>query len=330
MRGAGRVLRYPLFEIRSWNQLRGTSVLLHNGGGPLMDHWGATSVPLMYWKWSVLARLAGARVALLTVGAGPLRLPLARALVRSELRLADRITVRDDGSGALLTSIGARGRIHVCPDVAFGLERQERERPDPGCWTVALHMFPYRDPRFWPVPDSARYRTYVDCMARFVPWLLERGHSVILVPTQLRVDNWVLDDLQDLLRDPKTGAVSPGVERPPIETLDELLDQLARADLVVAARFHAILLGFLVGRPVLGLANEQKMEDVMGWLGQRQYCIPLGSLDLERLKDVFGELRANAGPVAAEIRAGLEECRTLVEEEFAAMLAETSVMAPIS
>jgi polysaccharide pyruvyl transferase WcaK-like protein len=330
LRATGGVLRDPLFEVRAWRRLRGVDVLLHNGGGPLMDHWGATTVPLMYWKWSVLARLAGARVALLTVGAGPLRLPLARMLVRSELRLADRITVRDAASGALLSSIGVREPIQVCPDVAFGLEpRQGHEAPDSTCRTVALHMFPYRDPRFWPSPDVARYRAYLDCMSRFTGWVLEEGHGVILVPTHLQVDNWVLDDLEDLLRDPASGSLPSRLERPPIDTLDELLAQLGRADITVAARFHAILLGLFVGHPVLGIANEQKMQDVMGWLGQRRYSVPIDSLDLEELKELFGQLCANAGPVTAEILARLEDCRALVEDEFAAMLADTAVTAGV-
>jgi polysaccharide pyruvyl transferase WcaK-like protein len=317
------VLQDPFFELRSWWRLRGARLLVINGSGQLSDHFGgARGLPLVAFKWALLARLGGARVAVLAVGAGPLRSPISRALVRGLLRLADHRSLRDDPSRRLIASLGAPGELGVCPDLAFGLELPSDCRgPDPACRTVAVNVFPYRDGRYWPASDPERYRAYLERTASFVRWLLEGGRRVIVLPTQLIADERVLDDLEVLLRDSLTGEPPSALERPRVGTLRELLDELERADVVVATRFHAIVLGFLLGRPVLGLANESKMEEAMSWLGQREYCLPLDGLELERVEARFEALCANAAAVAEEVRERAAESRRRVEEEVAILAA---------
>src|SRR5690606_37622307 len=66
------------------------------------------------------------------------------------------------------------------------------------------------------------------------------------------------------------------------QSTEEYLGQLAAADVVVAARFHAIILGLVVGTPGLGVYFDQhghKMPGLFRMLGMEDRCFNLSSFD---------------------------------------------------
>src|SRR5262249_55888992 len=110
-------------EVGQWisvhRALRGTDVLLVPGTGLLTDAFGLSGWgPYNLFKWSSMARLRGARVRFLSVGAGPLYTGLGRRLVRYALALADYRSYRDAPSLDLARQIGMRGDTdRVRPDL---------------------------------------------------------------------------------------------------------------------------------------------------------------------------------------------------------------------
>src|SRR5215208_7789360 len=80
------------------------------------------NVPYDLFKWCSAAKLGGAKVVFLNVGAGPIYHPVSRFLFLQALRLASYRSFRDRASFRFLASVGFDAtRDHLYPDVVFGL-----------------------------------------------------------------------------------------------------------------------------------------------------------------------------------------------------------------
>jgi len=299
LREAGRYLG---FSARCFAFLRRVDLLVVAGGGQLSDHFeGIWGFPLQLFSWCLLARVAGAQVAVLNVGAGPIGGPGSRVLFRWTLRLAKYRSYRDERSRRLIEEIGVRDAGSVGPDLVFGWEPTIEPGSEPPGRTVGLNVFPYRDWRYWPMYDPAAYAAYVDKISDVALWLLGQGYRVRLFPTQLRADVRVIKDVLEKL----TGRLAAGMEErlevAAIASVDDVASEIRRSDVIVATRFHAIVIAMLMGKPVLGLCNESKMSDLMAQMGQAAYSLSLDSLEVRSVIARFGELQANRDRVAAEL-----------------------------
>jgi len=85
------------FLVRAYLNLRGTDLLLVAGSGQLNDYWeGPWGIPFTLFKWALLAHATGTKLALLSLGAGPLRTRVGKFFVNQTVRLADYRSYRDD------------------------------------------------------------------------------------------------------------------------------------------------------------------------------------------------------------------------------------------
>ncbi|MCK9486806.1 MAG: polysaccharide pyruvyl transferase family protein [Dehalococcoidia bacterium] len=126
LRRAGSLWREAPHLARSYWALRPVDLLVVAGSGQLLDTWsGAWGHPYTLFKWSLLARLTGTRMAFLSVGAGPIESRLARWFIRWAVEAGSEVTVRDVHSAQVLRDIGVRRSLEVVPDMGFGLEAAE-------------------------------------------------------------------------------------------------------------------------------------------------------------------------------------------------------------
>ena len=261
------------FMLRVAGFLRRTDLLAVTGSNQFLDNFGgASAFPWTLFKWSLLARLTGTRLAVVAVGAGPLEGRTSRFLVRRVLGLARHVSFRDAASRTLASGAG-RSRGTVCPDLAFSLPLnvpEHRGRIE----RVGINPMPVFDGRYWPIADAERYRAFVTAMAGLVARLREHGFVPFLFPTQPS-DLRVIDDLQDLLRE--SGGVPAEVQRP--ETVDELVATIGSADLVVPTRFHGTVLALACGRPVVPVCYHRKTGDVAAAFGLGDLAFPIEDLD---------------------------------------------------
>jgi polysaccharide pyruvyl transferase WcaK-like protein len=297
-RGAAALASQLAFTARCFRQLRGASLVIVAGSGVCSDHFGGPfNFPLTIRRWTFLGRLRGAKVAFASVGVGPVRARLSRRLLRAALASADHRSYRDEASRSIAESLGAPRGDRVFPDLAKGLPaggegpRADR-RP-----VVGVNPYPQADERYDPAADATVYRRYVAEIAAFVARLRSEGYPVFLFPTQLRADLRTIDDVLALLPPEARGDL---VVEP--RDVDDLLATLRRADLVVASRFHGIVLSLLLGRPVLGLSNHHKMAEAMRAMGQEAYVIDASAADAETLFARLRALEAARERIAAELR----------------------------
>ena len=315
------------FLIRSYAVLKDVDLLMISGSGQLSDHFGgAWGMPYNLFKWSALARLAGARVAFVSVGAGPLSTSLSRFFVRRALGLVQYRSFRDVGSAKLMKAIGAPGETPVVPDLAHSLSAGSSggARPMVGARrTVGINVFPHCDPRYWPIEDPARYARYVDGIAGVAVALLERGNQVVLVPTQVRADPEVIADVERAIR--RRGDVDTARLRiASCGSVDDLIQEISACDVVIATRFHAVVMALILHRPVFALANHPKTTDLMADVGLAGYAFDIDAWAVESVMERLEMLEKSAAQVQAAMAARVRDYRAALARQYDAVLSLVS------
>jgi polysaccharide pyruvyl transferase WcaK-like protein len=306
------------FVRRGRQRLAETDLLIFAGSGQLCDDFGGTwGFPYTILKWSIIAKTVGAKIAFLSVGAGPIGTTLSRIFIKWSLRLGDYRSFRDNESKALVDTIGVHGNNRVCPDLVFNLDvtgvaqtMKGRRR------VVAINPFPHYDYRYWPVSRPASYASYVDKLASFAAWLIKNGYTILFFPTQLRADPLVIDDIKRVLMTDKTLDLDRHLLVRATASVDDLIDQLSMADLVVASRFHGVLISFLLNTPVLALAHHAKVENLMRDMGQSDYLLNIEEFDVPTLSNRLLSLEARQKAVKEQIRSNVHAFQDKVESQY--------------
>lgn len=327
-RAAARVARavtwtgaQALSAWRSFRQVRRFDLLLIAGSNQMLDSaGGAWEFPYLNLKWSVLARLAGCRVAWISVGAGPLDSSLGRRFVRAALRLADYVSVRDEGSRRLLREIGVRREIAICPDLAHGLVHDLGPMPgrdrDGGRPIVAINPMPVYDERYWFESSPEKNRKYLTEVAAFAAALLKDGCGVFFLATH-PMDAAVAKDILGMM---ETEHGQRPMDRDPVRaptTVPQLLREIESADLVVATRFHGTVLSLRVGRPVLAICYYRKTRELMADFGQgSDFAVTLEEFRADDGVDRLRLLEARAEELVSIMRQKSADCRTALHEQY--------------
>jgi polysaccharide pyruvyl transferase WcaK-like protein len=124
LHGIRAVRRSPL---AAYAAIKACDTFALGGGGTVQDVTSVWNLP-SFLLYPLLARRRGKRVVWVGVGVGPLGTRLGRWLAGQAARAAERISVRDEASAALLTKIGApAARIEVTADPALGLRPVPRD-----------------------------------------------------------------------------------------------------------------------------------------------------------------------------------------------------------
>jgi polysaccharide pyruvyl transferase WcaK-like protein len=110
------------FLCASYQRLRSVDLLLVSGSNQFLDNYGGIwGYPYTLFKWSVLAKLVGAKLAFVSVGAGPLDSKISRMLVRGCLLLSDYSSFRDEASRKLVETPFLQNVGPVFPDLGHSL-----------------------------------------------------------------------------------------------------------------------------------------------------------------------------------------------------------------
>lgn len=315
--GVVGVLAEPKFLFNSYRRLRGVELLLAAGGQQLNDGYGGPwGYPFTLYKWTLLAKLTGTKVALLSVGAGPIDSPLSKFFFKGVLNRVDYRSYRDAISSGLMRSFGIKGSHPVLPDLVYSL-RLPAPKPAPAGTTrvvVGANPVPFFDGRYWPTPDPSRYEDYCRKFARFAEWLDETGHSVLFFPTQMRADVLTIGDIRRAMNGHSQSLnLLPGR---PIQTLEDLVSEISRADLVVANRYHGILISLMMNKPVLGIAYHEKSRALLEQAGQGDYVLNIADFKAEDLIERFSAMEADAPAIKKRIAERMAPLCKALEEQY--------------
>jgi polysaccharide pyruvyl transferase WcaK-like protein len=304
--------------------LRSVDLLIVNGGGQLTEWGGAWGFPYTIFKWTLLARLAGARCVFLNVGAGPLTLPLSKFFVRRALSVATYVSFRDEASRALVRRIGFEGPSSVSPDSVYGLELSalsSRERTlVPGKPIVGLAPMPYCDPRVFHEKDQVVYAGFIRTLSLFAAWLLRNDYRLAIFGSDIGIDPLAIEDLLGALRnDPRVAERASSIIHEPALFTGQLLDSVSSMDYVVTCRYHGVVFAHLLNKPVVAIAYHPKVVTLMSEMGLEQYCLDIRSFDPSLLAETFTTLVRHSEEVKERMAERLATYRRESAQQFDAL-----------
>ena len=102
----------------------------------------------------------------------------------------------------------------------------------------------------------------------------------------------------------------------PIGSVEELLSQIVSTDIVVATRFHNVLLALLCNKPAISISFHHKCESLMSAMGLSQYCLDIRNWDTDQLIEKFCDLEKNAEKIKPIIRERAKAFREALDEQY--------------
>lgn len=317
-------------EVRGWfnayRTVKGISALIVAGTGPLTDQ-GESILGFHYeiFKWAWIAWLRGAKVRFVAVGAGPIRGALGRVFIGLALKVADYRTFRDEVSRSRLELAGMKTRDDpVVPDLAFSLP-ESLFRADPGAASdhpvIGVGVFDY----YGLDPDrrdgEALHKAYVEKMADFIARLLREDYAVRILVGDLSYDPEVRRAILAKLDERGISRRNGRLISEDIHSVADLLSQLSATTLVVSPRYHNLLLGIMLGKPVLSISYDAKNDALLEGVGLGEYRQPIDSLDVDLLRAQLAKLERDAPRIQHRIRERVASYRRAWEREYTFVLA---------
>ncbi len=314
--GALGMIRRELDHVRgAVAVLKQVDTLIVSGGGQLDDYWGGPwGHPYALAKWTLLARLLGRRVVVLSVGFGTLESRASRLLTRAALRWAHYRSYRDEGSRRRMRDVGFRlaDADPVLPDLAFSLTRGPTKQ-GPASRRVGISPMAYCDPRVWPRKDAAAYETHLHRLAEVTVGLAEKGYRVSLLASD-GPDRRSVQELLELVKPRLGDELLPDV--PPSETVEEFMRAASDLDIVVASRLHGVVLSQLAGTPVVALSYDRKVVDLMRELGQERYCLDIERSDVPEIRAALDALESRLEIERSTVRERLAGFRRELDSQY--------------
>lgn len=270
------------------------------------------------FKWAVISRLRGVEFMILSVGAGAIKLPAGKFLIKQSLRLACYHSYRDARSMSRVEDLGIIKQNYVVPDLAYSLQlptignsRQKNHRS-----VVGISPIAYCYPNIWERADPDTYNAYISKLTNFIAWLLQMDYEIIFCPSHTRMELPVIQDIKDRLLRLGFSSNYPQLIDDPVQTVDDVVERISYADCVIASRYHSVLLSHMLNKPVIALSYDEKVESLMQDIGQEEYCLPIEQFDMEMLTSQFIRLQSNSPDIKAVMNKKLSEYRVALDEQY--------------
>lgn len=318
-----QVIQEVSFLRSSLRIVRALDVLVLSGGGQISEAWGGPwAHPYTLFKWALLAKVAGTKLIVLSVGASPLASRLSRFFVRRTLEMADYVSLRDVDSRRRMQEIGVTRPMEIAPDLAYALDLPPgADAPPETQGPIAVIPMAYSHPDQWPDADVEVYSRYLDEMFNIVSRLSRRGRAVHLLTTTVSFDNVVIDELRERMEREGVRQGSPLVEYRDVETVEELMQELSDVRAVVASRFHATLLSTLLRKPVVAVSYDPKVDALMDDLGLGSFCFGADDFSGEDIVRALETVLSEEVRLRKRLLEKTREYRRELDRQFASVLA---------
>ena len=302
--------------IRLWH----TDMLIIPGTGLLTDAYGLLGWgPYNMFKWSLMAKVCRCKLLFVSVGAGPIYGALGRFLVKLALSLANFRSYRENSTMQYLKGIGFRAdNDRVYPDLVFSFPEAVIPHPDTKKSrrsVVGLGVMGDAGKYSVSRPSNEIYRAYLGNLVRVVRWLLAHENDVRLLIGDLD-DMRAKEEFRALLGERLSVCDQGHIIDEPVFSVEGLLSQIAATDIVVATRFHNVLLALLCNKPVISISFHHKCESLMSAVGLSAYCLDINDLKADKLIEKFCDLETNAGKLKPLIREKVIEFRKALDEQY--------------
>jgi polysaccharide pyruvyl transferase WcaK-like protein len=133
-------------------------------------------------------------------------------------------------------------------------------------------------------------------------------------------DRGASDEFKSLLKT-SLGTYDEGriIDQPAL-SVEQLLPQIAATDIVVATRFHNILLALVLNKPVISISFHHKCASLMAEMGLSEYCHDINHMNADTLIQQFQDVERNAEKLKPVIRQKVEQSRKALDEQYSLIL----------
>ena len=319
------------FRTAAW--VRRHDVVIVPGAGVL-----EASLPL--WPWGLpyalfvltaSGKVFRTRVALVSVGAGPIKQPVTRWLSNAAAQLAFYRSYRDAGAREAMRERGLDfEQDRVFPDLVFALPTPPAsstssapELSPSNTNLVGFGVMDFHGSNNDRKRAHAIYTEYVTQMKQLLLWLIDSGRSVrLFVGDANGSDDAVVKSLLadiHLLRpdlDPSRIACEA------VSTFSDLMVAMQRVDVVIAMRYHNLVCALKLCKPTLSIGYSPKHDVLMASMGLQKYCQSVESLDIAQLKVQFRELESRGAELRHFMRERNVENARLLDDQFTELSAK--------
>lgn len=181
---------------------------------------------------------------------------------------------------------------------------------------MGISPISYLKPGVWAREDESTYRNYIGRLAEMSLWLVNNGYKVLFFQSQAMMDTLAIEDLKKVLSDMGHPDLNDRIMEPQVSTVSELLSAISRTDMVIASRFHSVLLSSLLHKPVIAISFDVKVRSLMENLHLSEYLLDIHNFDLPSLILGFRNLEEKRGAVSAQLTASVSDYRAALESQY--------------
>jgi polysaccharide pyruvyl transferase WcaK-like protein len=308
------------FLLECYRNLKDIDLLIIAGSQQLIDYIGGPwAFPYTLFKWVLIAKAVDTKVAFVSVGAGPIQSRLGRLFIRASLPQAKYRSFRDETSRELVKDLGVSGENHVIADLVFSLESRAlytAGATGQSSHIVGINPVPFLDGQYWLGANPSRYYAYIRKLASFAVWVTQKGYRLLFLSTQLRADPPVIGDIINLMKCEMGSDIEQKIVRRSISSIDDLISAIDMTDLVLATRFHGVVIPYTRNKPVLGIAYQKKTMDLMKQMGQSDYVVDINSFDVDSLKTRFISMESRFKAIGEELAQRNSVFRRALQDQY--------------
>jgi polysaccharide pyruvyl transferase WcaK-like protein len=306
---------FDVYRVARW--VRRHDVVIVPGAGVL-----EASLPLRPWNTpyglfllAASGRLFGTKVALVCVGAAPIKQRATRTLSNWAARLAGYRSYRDEGSREALRLRGLDAGGSVYPDLAFSL-------PTPGDgggdWsTVGVGVMAYRGSNDDRDRAADVYRAYVDGMTGIVGRLVDDSRRVrLFIGDTDGSDDATARQILSAVREQRPDLDETWVVIEPVTTFREIMESMEPLGAIIATRFHNLIAALTLAKPTIAISYSKKHHDLMADAGLAEFSHSVESFDPDVLMKQLADMEGRAEPLRRSLCAHKAALAQRLERQF--------------
>ncbi len=245
------------------------------GGNMIMD---TRTLPVYSHKiWRIISwvKKNNKKVAVFSVGVGPLMNACQRMYVKKAFDLCDYFSVRDPLSFELMNTIVTSPKIHLCPDPVYSISNlicAQRIGK-----TIGICIF------FGCVPDQ--YKVIHDAYVNLINALLQqyRSYSIMLFSSDI-LDYDQVNDVYDHFTS------NSKVYTYVIQNSDDLVVSCKKCDFLICARMHSMIVSLSLSRPIIAISWQQKIDGMMKLMALESFVFQMDKFEY-LLDDILTQIK---------------------------------------
>lgn len=283
------------------------SIVIAGTGGLERYGSGAFGTPYEIWALGVGARISRRPFILLDIGVEVLPRPLARFFVRDAVRSATYRSYRDTASRKSVKDMGVRGTENdpVVTDLAFALQPPRAELRTTPAVSVGVMDYWGRDSSH-ESSETVHERYAAKCI-ELVKALREHGRAVRLVGG---------DDGDLVFARSLAETLADGIPVVDARSPNELVIELSGSEVVVASRYHTLIMSLLAGTPAVSIGYSEKHRSILLQLGLPEAHYDIESFDPEAVAAAVEEMASNRSEFSTAIEAGVDAARRRLDSQW--------------